>query len=102
LRFRDSLPVSLADRPAARSGCRMNDCDTKRKSGAATLVRMGAKTSLAYEGTRYRLPKKKLIQTTLSAPSRWLKKLLSLVTFFAAAKKVTPPPGRRLLQKKPQ
>jgi hypothetical protein len=27
-----------------------------------------------------------------------VKKLLSLVTFFAAAKKVTPAPGRRLLQ----
>jgi hypothetical protein len=34
----------------------------------------------------------------LSTCTVWLKKLLSLVTFFAAAKKVTPPPGRRLLQ----
>jgi hypothetical protein len=80
----------------------MNDCDTKRKSGAATLVRMGAKTGMAYEGTRYKVPKRNLIQTTLSAPSRWLKRLLSLITFFAAAKKVIPPPGRRLLQRKAQ
>jgi hypothetical protein len=34
-----------------------------------------------------------------SRGSVWLKKRLSLVTFFAAAKKVTPPPGRRLLHK---
>ncbi|WP_277185651.1 hypothetical protein, partial [Caballeronia sp. BR00000012568055] len=43
------------------------------------------------------LPSESINPLAASRGSAWLKKLLSLVTFFAAAKKVTPPPGRRLL-----
>uniref|UniRef100_UPI0023F925C6 hypothetical protein n=1 Tax=Caballeronia sp. BR00000012568055 TaxID=2918761 RepID=UPI0023F925C6 len=45
------------------------------------------------------LPRETINPLALSTCSAWLKKLLSLVTFFAAAKKVTPPPGGRLLHK---
>jgi hypothetical protein len=47
------------------------------------------------------LPSENLNPLALSTCSVWLKKLLSLITFFAAAKKVIPPPGRRLLHKPP-
>ncbi|WP_277186775.1 hypothetical protein, partial [Caballeronia sp. BR00000012568055] len=43
------------------------------------------------------LPRETINPLAFSTGSVRLKKLLSLVTFFAAAKKVTPPPGRRLL-----
>jgi hypothetical protein len=45
------------------------------------------------------LPRELINPLAASRGSVRLKKLLSLVTFFAAAKKVTPPPGRRLLHK---
>jgi hypothetical protein len=59
---------------------------------------MGARTGVAYEGTRY-VPTEQRKPITENVLRAWLEKLLSLVTFFAAAKKVTPPPGRRLLKK---
>jgi uncharacterized protein len=45
------------------------------------------------------LPSETINPLAASRGTVWLKKLLSLITFFAAAKKVIPPPGRRLLNK---